>query len=399
MSKKYISLALLPLLTCCPSPNTDDDDFVSNDDDLVVDDDDSAILVDDDDSAVGDDDDDTVEDGLFPVGPDWDCFRPAQECNADYLVLADELNPGSSTDFACHDAFKEQVYQVILELPFVDYFSPDAQALREDLEAVLDMGLYSDAVADQPLDARLVATSIYQPGILEEIIIVADPLLGDIKYRLYRPENQEGPLSAVLGLPGHPFTNDEVGEFLQDNHAHEIIDAGLILLVLETRAYDGYDEELANVALTCAGSSLTAARQQEISQGINILDYLSEQNIATGRHGLIGHSGGAQAASLAVRLTDRFRAVVLDNRGSFIPSVPAGTPIEEVKIGDDTHTGFIYGSDDEEFLGLYGRSGDIHNYGAVPHFSNTSWVMDLNYNDSYVETGALDALLGELNKF
>ncbi len=253
---------------------------------------------------------------------------------------------------------------------------------------------------DAPLDVGLVERNAYGDNHIEEILIVRDEHVGDIKFRLYRPVAQEEAVPGVLGLPGHPFTMDEVPEFLEDNHAHEIIDAGLVFLVLETRAYDGDHEQEANAALTCTGmSSLVAARQHEITQGRRVLDYLQSRGVVTDRYGLIGHSGGAQAASLAVRLEEGFSIAIIDNRSVFVELATAETDLDGYHIGDDTHTGCTgverpigSGTVAPEDLGLYGRNLQIHDYGRSDLLPGVA-VMDIGYNEPYEATGALDFLV------
>ncbi len=239
------------------------------------------------------------------LGADWACASP-DDCTADYLrfldLAADHARP---LDAATLDARVVAIGAGDVPLA-VEPLAADALA-----DAIVEATGIGFLLED--LDAReLQVVTVGRGGTDsydEAELLLTDPLLGTFKGILLMPKG-EGPFPAVVAVHGHP----ESAEVFRDlHHGAEFPSRGYAILMLTMRvmAIDDVEREM-SWRLLEQGFSLVGLRVVEALLGLKVLR--TEPRVDADRIGLIGHSGGASASNLTVRLEPRLRAYVSDNQ-------------------------------------------------------------------------------------
>ncbi len=245
-------------------------------------------------------------------------------CAGDYLDLAAVLAPPELDLDACVDG-AEQYYVDIVDgrIPLEeeeDWF-PSADELADRVTEVLGLREWIDGIDDRPLVLTRRMQRTHETYVEEEFL-VSDPLVGTFELRFFRPFS-DGPVPALIGMPGHPLSDDQTEDFLHEHHGYTYLEHGYAVAVLGFRAYDsGRAEHDAGVSLLCAGSSLTAVKNYEVLLVHKYLRLLEEQGGVDGV-GLIGHSGGSVAGNALIRqVFDRVDAYVTDLSSSYMNVQP-----------------------------------------------------------------------------
>lgn len=270
------------------------------------------------------------------VGRAWDCDGPSIHCDEPYLDLA---RARGADQPACLEAAHEELAVLVLEpLPAVAAAAAPSE-LRDDLLQALDLAWLTDGMDERALDVWVVDERVVD-GLLEQRLLVDDPLVGTLQARLLWPLDTVAPVPAVLALPGHPFTDAVDLEFLADQHGEALSRAGHAVLVPTVRAYDAWHaEDAATVALCCAGTSLLAVRHYETLVLQRLLRDLQERG-RLGRLAVVGHSGGSVLGRSLLRHASGFDAAVFDFAGEYAWGLPCddeqGSPL---CLQEETHPG------------------------------------------------------------
>lgn len=247
------------------------------------------------------------------------CRGAAIHCNGDYLALARRLAPEVDLP-ACSAGIPARVRDLVAAPPAPATSPADPDGLRAAVLAALGPADVLSNVDDAPLSVTRAGQGRVD-GLLEERLLLADPLVGVVQVRLLWPEGPE-PVPAVIGLPGHPDSDDADLEFLDRYHGRALARAGFLVAVPAWRAYDAWHAESeAASALLCAGSSLLAVRQREILLLSRFLRWLRAAG-RVGRIGLLAHSGGSVAGNVLVRHHFGFDALVSDHAGPYAWGMP-----------------------------------------------------------------------------
>ncbi len=147
-------------------------------------------------------------------------------------------------------------------------------------------------------------------------LCIKDPWVGSFTALLLLP-GAVGPYPAIVAHPGHA----ESAAYHRDYRlGRDLLEAGYALAVLEPRAFAGDEFEHAiTERLLLQGHTLVGLRLYELAV---IHGYLASLALVDGDHiGLLGHSGGSDAASLAAFIDPRWEAVALDLMGWFMARI------------------------------------------------------------------------------
>ncbi len=240
----------------------------------------------------------------------WACGAAPVYCSEPYVSLARTLAPDPAALDACAaDAPVNQLDLGAVPPPFDPWAADD---LRADLVAGMDLGWLLEGLAERPLEVVLVE---HAPGPQGRTwrLLASDPIVGTMQWKLRWPGAPARSLPAVIGLPGHPRVDDPALELLDTDLAGALVEAGYLLAVPSTRAYDAwYAESEAGAYLLCAGSSLMALRHYETLLLDRFLRALGVTDVS-----LVGHSGGSIALNALVRHDWRWRAAVSDLQSNY----------------------------------------------------------------------------------
>jgi hypothetical protein len=231
------------------------------------------------------------------------CRKP-QTCVEDYLSLGDRISfdgtPQTKRDVESQlDAIKAGLI-------------PSSEALLSPTDL---QGLIRQATGVSPLLERLPSTQrtvrISRRWETKSLrgykLLIEDPYVGTWEATLLLPRGA-GPFPALVASHGHA---DDATAFLDGQHGRLYPKEGVAVLVHTQRVSfaDEHEDRVAR-ALLAQGGSLMAVRSYEVLVGLSLLRSFNQ--IDPARIALIGHSGGALANLLTVRLTGGFAAHVAD---------------------------------------------------------------------------------------
>jgi len=192
---------------------------------------------------------------------------------------------------------------------------PDLQA---GLVEALNIGFLLEGFEERPLG--VVSLDSY-PGrdVREELLLFDDPYVGRFAALLLVPRGP-GPFPAVVALPGH---DRGPWEFCTEFDCAGLTEAGYVVLVLQLRADESEDlEHRVASHLLREGFNLAGLHVYEALQLWRYLRTLPE--VDGQRIGLLGHSGGAIIANLAVHVVDGFQVLVTDTTAMFTEDMSGG---------------------------------------------------------------------------
>lgn len=331
------ALALASLLGC--RHDSGDDDFA--DDDSAGDDDSTG-----DDDPGGDDDSGPNVEEIDDPSATWDCDQVggSAACVGDYVALAESmLEEGFDLD-ACREATTAYVLALLDgSEPLPDPLDAwkDPWDLGEDVASAIGLDVLLEGIDGRPLLATR-AASWSAGGATERRLLLTDPLVGTFEMRTLEPDGESAP-DAVIGMPGHPLSADQVDDFLDQHHGRAYADAGYMVAVVSFRGYDsGPAEHLATTSLLCAGLSMMAIRSYETLLADKYLRWLRGRGRVGGIAG-IGHSEGSCTGNLLARAVPTWDAWVRDLTTSYINAQPcSGAPDSWCLVGETVPSVYEY---------------------------------------------------------
>ncbi|HCP45643.1 MAG TPA: hypothetical protein DIU15_06360 [Deltaproteobacteria bacterium] len=192
---------------------------------------------------------------------------------------------------------------------------PDMQ--RMVVEA-LNIGFLLDHYEDRALGVT-VLDSYPGPDRREELLLFHDPYVGRFASLMLTPTGQ-GPFPAIVALPGH---DRGPREFCVEFHCSGLLEAGYAVIVLQLRADESASlEHRVASHLLREGFSLAGLH---VYEALLLWRYLRSLSTIDGtRIGLMGHSGGAIIANLAVHAVDAFQLLVTDTTAMFTEDMSGG---------------------------------------------------------------------------
>lgn len=239
------------------------------------------------------------------LGADWGCASP-DDCTADYLrfleLAAAHARP---IDAATLDA---RVAAIAAGEVALAEQQLDTDALADAIITAAGIGFLLE-----DLDARELQVVTTARGGTEQYdeteLLLTDTLLGTFEALLLVPKG-DGPFPAVVAVHGHP---ESAAVFRDVHHGAEFPSRGYAILMptLRVMAIDDVEHEM-SWRLLEQGFTLVGLRVVETLLALKVLR--TEPRIDAERIGLIGHSGGASASNLTVRVEPRFGAYVSDNQ-------------------------------------------------------------------------------------
>jgi len=144
-------------------------------------------------------------------------------------------------------------------------------------------------------------------GVVRRKLLFWDAEVGSFEALLLLPAG-EGPHPAILGLHGH---RDDPEVFAADYLGERLAEVGFAVLMPRLRLHDcSMVENYVARGLLKGGRTLMGLRVYETLLMEKYLRWLDA--VDARRVGLLSHSGGSSTANLAVRLSDAFRAHVVD---------------------------------------------------------------------------------------
>ncbi len=171
----------------------------------------------------------------------------------------------------------------------------------------LAIGFLLDGLAERPLAMAILGESRLRDGVTKKRLLFWDPAVGSFDASLLMPPGR-GPFPAVVGLHGHR-DDDEI--FAEEFLGLRLARNGIAVLMPRLRAHDcSLTENLIARKLMEQGFTLMGLRVYET---LLMHKYLEHSGAVDARRvGLLSHSGGSTAANLVVRISDKFRAHVVD---------------------------------------------------------------------------------------
>jgi len=197
--------------------------------------------------------------------------------------------------------------------------------LRTALRAALGTPLLLESPELRPLRwALLPQVGDQAQGRRYDHVLLHDPLLGCLSVLVLVPPGT-GPFPAVHALHGHSESPDYFATYL---FGELFQDKGYVLMVPETRAFNGArEEDQATRAMLRNGSTMMGVRVAEHRMALRYLR--SREDVLPGSVGLMGHSGGSTAGNLTIRLGMGYAAYISDYTGHYHNIVEAGLLIDE----------------------------------------------------------------------
>jgi hypothetical protein len=153
-------------------------------------------------------------------------------------------------------------------------------------------------------------------GIGERHLLIGDPEVGSFEALLLVPPGDLGmttPRPAIVGLHGHRQT---AADFADHHLGRDLAKRGFYVLIPTFRFHDCRPSE-ARIALRLLENHRTLLGLKVYEALLMTRILASMEEVDRGRIGILSHSGGSSVADLAVRISNRFSAVVLDLRVNF----------------------------------------------------------------------------------
>ncbi len=245
------------------------------------------------------------------LGASWDCAAP-ESCTQGYLAFltaaADHARPLSE------GALDQQLAQLDAGTVAIEAGPVDAGVLGAEIVDALGVGFLREGLDARPLLVTTTAKS-QTDTYVEHDLLLEDPYVGTLKAILLEPKTG-GPFPAVVALHGH----GDSAEVFRDSFGGAQYPAhGYAILMLTSRAMNiDADEHAVSRALLLQGFTLMGLRTYEALLALKYLRSRSE--IAPGRVGLIGHSGGSSTGNLLIRFEPGFSAFVTDHQVDWFSS-------------------------------------------------------------------------------
>jgi hypothetical protein len=204
-----------------------------------------------------------------------------------------------------------------------------AESPVEDLRAAVirATGLTSllEGLDERPLEIREVARRDTAFG--QEIDLrIRDPIVGRFSLLMLRPEG-DGPFPGVLALPGH----GDSPAFHRDRYLGvELAEAGFVVLIVGFRNHGGDLVESATTRqLLASGTPFVGVRVYEALLAHKVLRWHPE--VIPERLSVMGHSGGADIASVLVRVEPM--KLVIDHQTAYLTVMPDGRWLDDTAPG------------------------------------------------------------------
>ncbi len=159
----------------------------------------------------------------------------------------------------------------------------------------------------------------------QEVLALDDPWLGRFEVIVLLPEGP-GPHPAIVVHPGH---FEDARSHRDQRYSKAIVDAGIAMAILTPRANDSHPtENNLSLELLKRGTSFMSIRLYELWLIRKLLRCRSD--IDPQRIGLLGHSGGAVVANMAIRIDSDWGAYVADLTGDYLNwDAKQGTVMDE----------------------------------------------------------------------
>ncbi len=299
-----LGVFLIALLGACPGEpggfGSQGDDDTGEDDD-----DDDSGSTDDDDDTTGADDLNIMEEA--DPGAEWGCFDAC--CNEEYMSLSERAEEYSAP--ITREELRAQLDAIEAgEIPtVVESLEPDELAAQ--LRGAMNVDFLLDGIDERLLIVRTISEA--EHGTYAEYeLLFDDDYVGTFHGILLVPEGKE-PHPAVVAIHGH---EDNAMRYRDEYNAIHLARNGYAVLMLSQRAMDvGPCESDTTVGLLLQGYTFMAMRTYEATLALKYLRFLD--SVDDQRIGLIGHSGGAIACNLSVRVVPGFSALVSDLSGRY----------------------------------------------------------------------------------
>ena len=239
----------------------------------------------------------------------WPCER-VDSCWQDYLAFPDKARgyarPVSEEELSrlIDDVHSDQAEIYRETLPPED--------LSDDLVDAMNVGFLLDGLDGRRLEITTIDHAEHE-GYAVRRLLFHDEFVGTFEGILLIPDGP-GPFPGVVAIHGH---YQDAALYIDKYHGSAYPENGYALLALSMRA-DRADwvESLVTTTLLLEGFTFLALRSYETSLALKYLRYLPE--VDPDRIALIGHSGGAVASNLTVRIEPGFSAYSSDCRGIYV---------------------------------------------------------------------------------
>jgi len=209
---------------------------------------------------------------------------------------------------------------------------PELDSKSVEFPALLSAGLLDgisanylyDGLAQRPLSVAPGPGERWTLG-RQEVLALDDPWLGRFEVIVLLPEGP-GPYPAIVVHPGH---FEDARSHRDQRYSKAIVDAGIAMAILTPRANDSHPtENNLSLELLKRGTSFMSIRLYELWLIRKLLRCRSD--IDPQRIGLLGHSGGAVVANMAIRIDSEWVAYVADLTGDYLNwDAQRGTVMDE----------------------------------------------------------------------
>jgi len=158
-----------------------------------------------------------------------------------------------------------------------------------------------------------------------EVLALDDPWIGRFEVIVLLPEGP-GPHPAIVVHPGH---FEDARSHRDQRYSKAIVDAGIAMAILTPRTNDSHPtENNLSLELLRRGTSFMSIRLYELWLIRKLMRCRSD--IDPQRVGLLGHSGGAVVANMAIRIDKEWSAYVADLTGDYLNwDADRGTVMDE----------------------------------------------------------------------
>lgn len=213
-------------------------------------------------------------------------------------------------------------------LPLPEPLALDPPAVRSAVREAIGVAFLFQGLERRSLTVTTIAVRDAGPY-TERRVVFADPEVGEFDALVLEPAGRDR-VAAVVGLHGHL---DTAVVFAERYLGRELASAGYLVVIPQLRAMEclgpyGPELEISRLLLE-QGFTLIGLRAYETALAAKYVQAISRVDPA--RIGLLSHSGGSSTAEVAVWLTDRFAAQVIDyhqdwrNRCGFFDTIHCET--------------------------------------------------------------------------
>jgi hypothetical protein len=281
------------------------------------------------------------------VGFPWDGITHPMKWDADYQTFLKKIDAARS---AGGPAPTGQTFDTLRSLgthltavrdstlvPQLDEDSADFDRLLSAalLDGISANYLY-DGLADRRLDVAPGPGERWTKG-RQEVLALDDPWIGRFEVIVLLPEGP-GPHPAIVVHPGH---FEDARSHRDQRFSEEIVHAGIAMAILTPRANDSHPKENdLSLDLLKRGTSLLSVRLYELWLIRKLMRCRTD--IDPKRIGLLGHSGGAVVANMAIRIDSDWGAYVSDLTGDYLNwDAELGTVMDETAPGAHPYWNYV----------------------------------------------------------